>query len=156
NADSAWVTFSGFGAGHVFVTQNAGVVWRDLSAPAVLPNVPVNDIVVDPDNQGTLYIATDIGVFYSTDSGGTWTQPGAGLPTVVVQAVRLHRKARILRAATHGRGMWDLSVPIAPGGVAPPVISSLSPATLNTGSPDQTLVIDGSGFTTNSKALWNG
>ncbi len=116
--------FSGFGGdtqGHIFKTSNAGVAWTDISGN--LPNTPVNDIVVDPDIANTLYIATDIGVFMTSNAnagaGTTWTavnpaSPGvAGLPRVAVLSLKLHEPSRTLRAATHGRGMWDLQLAAA-------------------------------------------
>src|SRR5207248_1982362 len=60
---------------------------------------------------GTLYAATDIGVFVSTNDGASWTTLQTMLPKIAVLGLQLHRGARILRAATHGRGMWDLYVP---------------------------------------------
>ena len=51
---------------------------------------------------------------------------GAGLPRVVVNALALHRTARVLRAATHGRSVWEIGVPLA-GGSAQPVIASILP-----------------------------
>jgi hypothetical protein len=34
-----------------------------------------------------------------------------GLPRVTVVDVKFHRATRTLRAATHGRGMWDIAAP---------------------------------------------
>jgi photosystem II stability/assembly factor-like uncharacterized protein len=124
NANTAYVGFSGFSGfggdtqGHIFKTTNGGTAWTDISGN--LPNTPVNDIVVDPANANTLYIATDVGVFMTSNAGTTWTavnpaSPGAaGLPRVAVLSLKLHEPSRTLRAATHGRGMWDLQLAAAP------------------------------------------
>jgi hypothetical protein len=37
-----------------------------------------------------------------------------GLPTVIVSSIAIDRASRTLRAATYGRGAWDLSIPIPP------------------------------------------
>ena len=113
---TAYITasgFSGFGdtKGHVFKTTTTGATWTDISGN--LPNTPFNDIVVDPDIPGTLYAASDVGVFISTTDGTTWSPMGNGMPTVIVNSIRLHRGARLLRAATFGRGMYDIAVPTA-------------------------------------------
>ncbi len=114
NASTAYAIMSGFTLGntlgHVFKTTNAGVSWTDISGN--LPNVPANDLVVDPDLSHTLYLGNDIGVYSSTDSGATWNPMGIGLPHVVVSSLKLHRPSRTLRAATLGRSTWDLAVPI--------------------------------------------
>ncbi|MBL8221358.1 MAG: hypothetical protein JNL62_19145 [Bryobacterales bacterium] len=159
NPQRAIVTFSGFtGApntvsGHVFETLDLGETWRDITAD--LPNMPVNDVEIDPDLPETLYAATDIGVFVSRDNGGHWEPLGSGLPNTVYFAVKLHRKARILRAATHGRGMWDLAVPLASAQGQGPRISSLSPAAARKGQP-VTLAVKGDGFRGDSAIRWNG
>jgi uncharacterized protein (TIGR03437 family) len=113
---TAYIAFSGFSGfgdklGHIFKTTNSGANWVDISGN--LPNTPLNDIVVDPDVAGTLYIGSDIGVFTSTTDGTTWAALTSGMPAVIVHSLRLHRGARILRAATFGRGMYDLAVPLA-------------------------------------------
>jgi uncharacterized protein (TIGR03437 family) len=113
---TAYLTMSGFSGfsdqkGHIFKTTDTGAHWTDISGN--LPNTPLNDIVVDPDLPGTLYAASDIGVFISATDGTTWSPLGSGMPPAIVNSLRLHRGARILRAATFGRGMYDLAVPLA-------------------------------------------
>jgi hypothetical protein len=112
---TAYVTVSGFSGfngdtqGHVFKTINGGLNWTDISGN--LPNTPVNDIVIDPDIASSLYVATDIGVFSTSNGGTTWSTMVTGLPRVAVLSLKLHRSSRTLRAATHGRSVWDLNVP---------------------------------------------
>ncbi len=112
NPQTAYVTLSGFAAydhqGHIWVTTNAGGTWSNVTGN--LPDVPTNDLVIDPDVAGTLYAATDIGVFRSLDSGASWLPLGTGLPYAVVNSLKLHRPTRTLRAATYGRGAWDILV----------------------------------------------
>jgi uncharacterized protein (TIGR03437 family) len=67
--------------------------------------------VIDPDT-AYLYIGTDVGVFLSGDNGAHWQPLGNGLPNTVVTGLALYRSSRLLRASTHGRSMWDLTVPI--------------------------------------------
>ena len=114
NSTVAYAVYSGFSgftdtAGHVFKTTNTGVSWTDISAN--LPNIPVNDIVVDPDKANTLDVATDIGVFSTSNNGLTWVSRVNGLPRSAVLSMKLHRPSRTLRALTFGRGGFDLSVP---------------------------------------------
>lgn len=113
SATTAYVTYSGFKfntdtLGHVFMTTNTGQSWTDVSGNLV--NVPVNDIVVDPQSPSMLYIATDVGILGSTDGGATWSTLGSGLPNVAAVGLRIHAASRILRTATHGRSMWDLQL----------------------------------------------
>ncbi len=107
---TVYVVMPGFSAGnHVFKATGSSTAWTNISGD--LPNTPVNDIVVDPDLANTLYIGTDIGVFKTSNGGTNWSLLGTGLPRVAVFGLELHRGSRTLRAATHGRSMWDLNVP---------------------------------------------
>ncbi|MCU1305772.1 MAG: glycosyl hydrolase, partial [Acidobacteriaceae bacterium] len=111
--NTVYVGQSGFSSPstqHISMTTTGGNTWTDISNN--LPNAPVNDIVVDPDIANTIYAATDIGVFRSQDNGATWSTLANGLPRIAVYGLKLHKASRTLRAATHGRGFWDLSVPI--------------------------------------------
>lgn len=126
NPLTAWA--GGFGldslqraVGPLYRTTDGGVTWSNRSSG--LPSIPVNDIVLDPDVANTIYVATDVGVYRSADSGQSWLPLGAGLPNVVVNSILLYRPSRILRAATYGRGMWDLPIP-ASGQVAITIAST--------------------------------
>jgi hypothetical protein len=174
---TAYITYSGFSGiypgfaggdtlGHIFKTTTAGGFWNDVSchasdcsAPGAtdLPNTPANDLVIDPDDptHNTLYAATDVGVFQTTDGGATWSHLNNGLPNVAVLSLRLHDPSRTLRAATHGRGAWDMTLP-ALAGTASFRISSISPSTSGTGANSIVVTIDGAGFTAASQVQWNG
>ncbi len=114
----AYVGYSGFNTGtpttpgHIFVTDDLGQTWRDISGD--LPDVPVTAIAVDPTQTGTLYIGTDLGVFETTDGGATWVRLGNGMPRVATFMVRYQAATRSLVVATHGRGMYRmrLAVPV--------------------------------------------
>jgi uncharacterized protein (TIGR03437 family) len=139
--------FSGFSptdAGHVFKSTDSGQTWTNISGN--LPNVPVNDVVVDPDVADTLYVATDIGVFSTSDGGQAWATLSTGLPRVLVQSLSLHRASRTLRAATYGRSMWDLSVPLSSPSLAPHVDAYAA----------GTFTVTGSNFVSSSTVRWNG
>lgn len=110
--NTAYVTFSGHAENletpHVFRTSDQGVRWSDISSN--LPEGPVNDLIIDPDNTSMLYVGTDVGVFYSTDLGGSWNVLGTGLPFSPVHDLTLHPLTRKLRAATHGRSFYEFDL----------------------------------------------
>src|ERR1700733_5956980 len=175
---TAYAAFSGFsiavsvsGAptdlkGHIFKTVNGGASWSDVgchTADCAIPlgtdlaNTPVNDILLDPDDptRGTLYVATDIGIFVTTNGGATWATMGAGLPNVVVLSLALHEPSRTLRAATHGRSAWDYSLP-ALAGTTTFALSGINPISADAGASALTVTLNGRGFTANSTVRWNG
>jgi photosystem II stability/assembly factor-like uncharacterized protein len=112
DATISYVTISGFRwddpLPHVFRSTNFGASWTDISSN--LPEVPVNDIVLDPQSPQRLYVATDFGVFTSPGVGGPWSALGTGLPNVVVTDLELHDPTRSLVAGTYGRSMWTLEL----------------------------------------------
>lgn len=158
DSSTVYVTFSGYAlpgdahAGHVFESTDGGADWSDISGN--LPNLPVDDLVIDPDVPNAIYIGTDAGVMATADGGATWAPLGMGFPNVVVQSLVLHRASRTLRAATHGRGVWDY--PLGTVSSNQPVISSISPSTVNAGTGAFTLTINGSNFGASPQVWWNG
>lgn len=114
NAQQFVLTQTGFGTQHVFLNASASAAgWLDITFN--LPDAPVQAAVFDPAIPNRIYIAGDAGVFYTdelaTPSSLTWHSLSVGLPNVAVFGLRFHQPSRTLRAATHGRGMWDRSVP---------------------------------------------
>lgn len=106
--NTVYVTFSGYRWNefipHIFKSTNMGQDWEDISSN--LPEIPLNDIIVDPENNQTLYIASDAGVFISIDQGENWELMGANLPLIPVNDLDLHNETRKLVAATFGRSMY--------------------------------------------------
>ncbi len=103
----AWAVVSGFGTGHVFVTDDFGASWRDMTGN--LPDHPVNAILLDPDNPEQLFVGTDLSVFASP-APGRWERFGEGMPMVAVFDLATEPNAGMLVAATHGRGAFSLPV----------------------------------------------
>lgn len=75
-----------------------------------LPDVPVNGFAVDPLKASRLFAGTDIGVFISENFGADWSPYGQGLPRVAVFDMAIQNVKRVLRIATHGRGMWEIPI----------------------------------------------
>ena len=67
--------------------------------------MPVNGIALSRQNANTLFVGTDIGVWYTYDGGANWAKFGNTLPNVVVYDIDIDPGDRLI-AATHGRGMW--------------------------------------------------
>jgi uncharacterized protein (TIGR03437 family) len=115
NQRRALVAYSGFNTstpnapGHVFMTEDQGATWRDISGN--LPDIPVNSVALDPLLASAIYIGTDLGVFQTTDGGATWIRLSNGMPKVAVFVLRYHAASRSLIAATHGRGVYRLTLP---------------------------------------------
>lgn len=106
NQETAYIAASGYGTGHVFKTTNAGQNWIDISGD--LPDIPAGSVVRSLADENTLFVATDIGVWFTVNGGANWKRFGDGLPNVVVFDMTITPEG-ILVAGTHGRGMWTTS-----------------------------------------------
>jgi hypothetical protein len=84
-----------------------------IAAGNGIPSVPINALVVDPIDSNVIYAGTDIGVYNSTNAGATWNPYGTGLPRSAVFDMAIQSPNRILRVATHGRGIWETTIPAA-------------------------------------------
>lgn len=113
--NDAYVTLSGFREydfqGHIYHTTDYGSTWTNIGGS--LPDIPVNDLVIDPLDRSTLYVATDLNVLYSTDAGTAWNVLGNNFPQVPVHNLSLHEESRTLAAFTHGRSVYTYVLPVA-------------------------------------------
>ncbi|HEX6499118.1 MAG TPA: glycosyl hydrolase [Micromonosporaceae bacterium] len=115
NASHVYAVYNGFsrrwtddaGYGHVFESTDAGATWTDISGN--LPDTPSDDLVVA---NGKLVLGTDVGVFVAAAGGGagtTWSRLGTALPNASVNDLTVTPDGAIL-AATHGRGIWQITL----------------------------------------------
>jgi hypothetical protein len=114
--------------------------------------------VIDPTDasDNTVYVATDSGVYSSTNAtaGGatSWSVLQSGLPNSEVMSLKLRNTSRTLIAATHGRGAWSLLLPSLPAFT----LTELSPVAVTAGSGSVSLTATGNGFTSQSVINFNG
>ncbi len=148
NRAVAYVCFNGFGAtggpiAHVWKTTNLDALNNSCGiitltpASTGLPDVPVNAIAIDPVTlSGTastdIYVGTDAGVYYSHNGGASWSVYGNGLPHSAVFGLEIQNKARLVRAATHGRGMYQAAT-----------VSTVAPTPTPTPAPSAGSVVYG-------------
>jgi len=92
------------------LNSSPSIVAINGSGVTGLPDIPINALAVDPLNANAVYVGTDIGVYFSADGGTTWNPFGIGLPRVAVFGIGIQNTSRVLRIATHGRGMWEIPV----------------------------------------------
>ena len=109
--DVVVLAMAGYGTAHVWKgTLSGGTwTWADISgtSPQRLPDAPANALQIDPAATNTMYVATDVGVYRTTDGGTTWDLFNDGMPNVAVYDLKLHAPTLALRAAAHGRGLWE-------------------------------------------------
>lgn len=106
--NTCFVVRSGFSSGNkVYRSTNMGTNWTNISGD--LPNVPHNDLFIDPDSTSNMYAANDLGVYRTTNGGTNWTRQGSGLPYVPAIDFSYFSSGgtRYLRVGTHGRSAYQ-------------------------------------------------
>ena len=118
---TVYVTVEGFASTTepvrvVYRSTDGGAHWADLTGN--LPLAPASSLAVDPQDANTVYIATDAGVFFTTEvatcvsaPATCWSAFGTGLPgapVVQLSASPSMASVHLLVAATYGRGVWQI------------------------------------------------
>jgi hypothetical protein len=91
-----------------------GTHWWPCGFDATVADTPVNAAVVDADR--AVYVGTDVGVWKGVPAAAAtpptwaWSQFSHGLPEAPVVDLVLGQAPHLLRAATHGRGVWELNL----------------------------------------------
>jgi hypothetical protein len=150
---------NGVSAPHVYRSINGGATWTNISGN--LPNAPANALAVDPNSANTIYVALDTGVYATTAvttcaTVNCWGILGTSLPNAPVTGLAAAAGMATgdgrfgeLRAATYGRGIWQ--IPLLTAGI-PGAAMTLTPASLTfagqavaTASGAQTISVTNSG-----------
>jgi hypothetical protein len=153
---------NGVDAAHLYRSIDGGAHWTNISSN--LPNAPANSVVVDPNDANTLYVAMDTGVYVTTQvttcaTANCWSIYGTSLPNAPV--VELAAAANMttgdgrsgeLRAATYGRGIWQIPLLTASSSAQPSISLSSTALTFGiqsvaTESTPQTITVTNTGST---------
>jgi hypothetical protein len=152
-------TGNGITEAKVYGSTNGGAVWSNLTTN--LPNAPANSIVIDPNDANTAYVATDAGVYITRNVTSCanpaihcWSVFGTSLPNApVVQLTAVNEgSTSVLRAATYGRGVWQIGLATAGTAMttakATPASLSFTSQGVQTQSATQTVAIINTGAIT--------
>ncbi len=142
NAGTLYTTLGSGGGEHVFYFD--GNAWVNATFSATNVDVPTHAVAVDPGNPTDVYVGTDVGVWKGTRSGTSWTWIpfSQGLPEAAITDLTIHASSRKLRAATHGRGVWEISLQPLAG----PTVTGVAPTTGAAAGGDS-VTVSGTGFT---------
>ena len=153
---------NGINAAHVYRSTDGGAHWTNISSN--LPNAPANSLLVDPNDANTIYVAMDTGI-YATSQVATcatatvscWSVYGTGLPNAPVVALQASAGLATgdgrngeLRAATYGRGIWQIPLltaayPAVPAMTLNPTSLTFAAQAVSTASAAQSITVTNSG-----------
>lgn len=126
--------------GHVFqvtCTANCGsFAWADKTGD--LPDIPVDSIIVNPNNAQQVFAGTDWGVYYTDDitvASPTWQRFENGIPHAMVWDMQIDRGSTTLSVWTRSRGAYVY--PLA-GAASPTPTPTASPTATATPTPTAT------------------
>ena len=124
--------------GHVFqvtCTANCGsFTWADKTGD--LPDIPVDSIIVNPNQAQQVFAGTDWGVYYTNDitvASPTWQRFENGVPHAMVWDMQIDRGSTTLSVWTRSRGAYVYPLP---GG--PPPTPTPTPSGTPTPTPTPT------------------
>ena len=112
-----WITSVAQAPGAVRVIKasiaNPGDPWSSATFAVKqngLPDLPISRVYFDPRDasRATIFAATHVGIYVTTDGGANWDPYGNGLPTVRVSDIYMPPDGGFIRIATYGRGIWEM------------------------------------------------
>ena len=103
-------------SGHVFAvvctTFCASFTWTNKTGN--LPNIPVNSMIVNPNNPKQVFAGTDWGLYYTDDikaASPNWLHFTDGLPNTMIWDMSIDRGATTLALFTRARGAFAVPLP---------------------------------------------
>jgi hypothetical protein len=136
NHQRVLVSFMGYTPDNLWETLDGGLTWHTVDGTGLgaLPQLPISSVVMHPVLTDLLFVATDLGLFHSTDGGAAWTVIAGGPENVCIEQL-LWKNGRELLCVTHGRGVYLATLPLAStqtvgtgcAAGTPPVFTATSP-----------------------------
>jgi hypothetical protein len=99
--------------GLLFKTTDAGRTWSHVGADVKSTDgglLGVYALRIDTGAPDTVFAATEVGVFRTTDGGSHWSPFNEGLPPGLVRDLDFVPERRVLRAGIWGRGTYERRV----------------------------------------------
>jgi len=110
--NTIFATLSGFRwdefTPHVFKSTNLGQDWINISGN--LPDIPVNEIICDSEYPERLIVATDGGMFITSDGGLEWFGISSGIPNTSCVTMAIHEPTRQLVVGTYGNSCFRINL----------------------------------------------
>ncbi len=104
--DVVYVTLGGFSGTNKVIKITNG---QASNITYNLPNLSCNALIQQPIT-GDYYVGMDAGVYKMSKNGNSWSLFDKGLPTTVISELEIQKSTGKLRAATHGRGIWEVEL----------------------------------------------
>lgn len=101
------ICLTGFGTYHVYSTKNGGISWTQIDRK--LPDIPLHTIWTSPFHPNLIFVGSDLGLYYTNDSGKNWSHYLLGQNDVLpVYDLFYTEKDFGLIVFTHSRGVYRI------------------------------------------------
>ncbi len=110
NENNILVSYSNYNRKSIYHSLNGGTTWNDVEGN--LPDMPVRDVIFNPEDIDKAILATELGVWVTDDlnsTNTTWIPNNLGLAQVRVDDLFVRESDKFILAATHGRGLYTSS-----------------------------------------------
>ena len=107
NENEIFITFSNYGVSSIWMTYDGGDTW--LEKENNLPDMPVRWGILHPDDSNYAMIATEIGVWETSNLSNqevSWIPSSNGFANVRVDMLSIREEDNMVIAASHGRGLF--------------------------------------------------
>lgn len=110
NGNTIYASVKAYNDGNkVFKSTNGGASWTNISGD--LPNILMKKIVFKQNQSSEyLFVATELGVYFTINGGTNWSKLGNNLPNVIVNDMKINYLNDKLYIGTYGRGMWEINI----------------------------------------------
>lgn len=108
NMDHLYISCGSYKEGEkVYRSYDGGTTWDNISGN--LPNLPATAIAYYKDDEDYIFVGTDNGMYYSKANEIDWKVMGV-FPNTYITEIEIQNEARIIRASTFGRGIFEGSL----------------------------------------------
>ena len=113
--ETLWVSLgniSNDGYRRVIRSNDGGQTWSDYSVN--LPGIPINDLEYYHGSNNGLFVATDIGLFYTSDDLYDvygWICVNNNLPVILINDIEINYALNKIIIGTFGRGIYESDLP---------------------------------------------
>lgn len=107
SGNTLYAVFGGYFNNRILKSTDGGNSWNSISNN--LPNMPLWQVINDPDNPNVLYVGSELGLWVGTQSSGVYNWEQFDYGPAFTRVIDLVWRNNELFVATHGRGTYKAS-----------------------------------------------